>query len=165
MFTICLVLKRQNFKCLRPLTFAGFVVRLQPVSSRAGAVVANLQIVAVVRAAAISGQTLIVVCRDKQAKSFQIIFTTTKSLADREFTHSNHKLGQVRYSSHISLQAGSHECVQDDFTYHTLSLVHQTRPCSRSACCTLSPCRCTPHCDTGTCLGLHILWKRPGEYE
>lgn len=88
----CLVLKRQNFKCLRPLTFTGFVVRLQPVSSRAGAVVANLQIVAVVRAAAISGQTLIVVCRDKQAKSFQIIFTTTKSLADREFTHSNHKL-------------------------------------------------------------------------
>lgn len=46
------------------LTFTGFLVHLQAVPSRAGAVVANLQIAAEMGAVAISGQTLVDVCGD-----------------------------------------------------------------------------------------------------
>lgn len=95
-----------------PLTFTGFLVQFQSVSSRAGAVVANLQIAAVMGAAAVFGQTLIVVCGDTDKQSFQKVFLMTIFLMvaqiHSELTHSNHKLARpvsrgrlARCSNHI----------------------------------------------------------------
>lgn len=59
------------------VTFTGFLVHLQAVSSRAGAVKANFQIAAIMGAATISSQTLVVVCRYPNTQRFQIASMTT----------------------------------------------------------------------------------------
>lgn len=73
------------------LTFTGFLVHVQAVSSRTGAVVANLQIAAEMGAVAISGQTLVDVCGDGDTQSFQTVFMTTFFLM---VAHSNHELSR-----------------------------------------------------------------------